>query len=116
MTISSAATDTPAVRHVRVTDRALVVELRDGRVVAVPIEWYPRLAEATRRERRNWELLGTGAGIHWPDLDEDISIAGLLHGRPSGESDVSLNKWRAARGRALNDPARTASRNRRRKP
>src|SRR5207245_9402373 len=84
-------------RSVRVTDRALVVELRDGRVVSVPLAWYPRLVEGSLRERRRWELLGPGIGIHWPDLDEDISVAGLLQGLPSGESARSLEKWRAAR-------------------
>jgi len=61
-------------QDVRVSDRALVVELRDGRVVSVPLTWYPRLAEASRRERKRWELLGPGIGIHWPELDEDISV------------------------------------------
>ena len=69
-----------AAQSVRVTDRALVVELRDGRVVSVPLTWYPRLAEASRRERKRWELLGPGIGIHWPELDEDISVEGLLAG------------------------------------
>ena len=102
MTISSVATETAAARHVRVTDRALVVELRDGRVVSVPLAWYPRLAEGSPRERRRWELLGPGIGIHWPDLDEDISVEGLLQGLPSGESTASLNAWRVTRKRPAN--------------
>jgi hypothetical protein len=85
------AMEAAAVKNVRVTDRALVVELRDGRVVSVPLAWYPRLAEGSPRERRKWELLGPGIGIHWPDLDEDISVDGLLRGLPSGESIASLN-------------------------
>ena len=97
MNTSSVATETAAALRVRVTDRALVVELRDGRVVSVPVAWYPRLAEGSRRERRRWELLGPGVGIHWPDLDEDISVDGLLQGLPSGESRASLDEWRAAR-------------------
>ena len=104
MTTSSVATEAPAAKNVRVTDRALVVELRDGRVVSVPLSWYPRLAEGSLRERRRWELLGPGIGIHWPDLDEDISVDGLLQGLPSGESPASLNEWRATRKR----PAKTA--------
>jgi hypothetical protein len=76
MTTSSLATETAAAKHVKVTDRALVVELRDGRSVSVPIEWYPRLAEGRPHERRHWELIGPGIGIHWPDLDEDISVEG----------------------------------------
>ena len=91
---------TAAAEHVRVTDRALIVELRDGRVVSVPLRWYPRLAEASPRERRRWELLGPGIGIHWPDLDEDISVEGLLGGSASGESATSLNAWRARRKKA----------------
>jgi uncharacterized protein DUF2442 len=86
-----------AALNVRVTDRALVVELRDGRVVSVPLAWYPRLAEGSPRERRRWELLGPGIGIHWPELDEDISVEGLLAGARSGESATSLNAWRARR-------------------
>ena len=102
MTTSSVATETAAAKNVRVTDRELVVELRDGRVVSVPLAWYPRLAEGSPRERRRWELLGPGIGIHWPDLDEDISIGGLLRGLPSGESLASLNEWRVARKRPAN--------------
>ena len=102
MTTSSAATETAAAKSVRVTDRELVVELRDGRVVSVPLAWYPRLAEGSPRERRRWQLLGPGIGIHWPDLDEDISIDGLLRGLPSGESLESLNEWRVARKRPAN--------------
>ena len=102
MTTSSVATETAAAKNVRVTDRELVVELRDGRVVFVPLAWYPRLAEGSPRERRRWELLGPGIGIHWPDLDEDISIDGLLQGLPSGESLASLNEWRVARKRPAN--------------
>ena len=92
MSTSADTTETSTAKHVRVTDRALVVELRDGRVVSVPLEWYPRLSEGSPKERRRWELLGTGMGIHWPDLDEDISINGLLTGQPSGESQQSFNQ------------------------
>lgn len=88
---------TAAAKTVRVTSEALVVELRDGRLVFVPLSWYPRLAEGTVAERRRWELIGPGIGIHWPDLDEDISVEGLLRGVPSGESEASLARWRAAR-------------------
>ena len=99
MSTSSVATETAAAKNVRVTDRELVVELRDGRVVSVPLAWYPRLAEGSPRERRRWELLGPGIGIHWPDLDEDISVDGLLRGLPSGESPASLSEWRSTRKR-----------------
>jgi hypothetical protein len=76
MTSSTLATDTTAAKGIKVTNDALIVELRDGRSVSVPLTWYPRLAEGRPAERRNWELIGPGTGIHWPDLDEDISIEG----------------------------------------
>ena len=110
MTTSSVAMETAAAQNVRVTDRALVVELRDGRMVSVPLAWYPRLAEGSPSERRRWELLGPGIGIHWPDLDEDISVEGLLHGLPSGESAASLDEWRAARKRPANRALQPTSR------
>jgi hypothetical protein len=82
---------------VTVTEDALVVDLVDGRTVSVPLPWYPRLAHGTPTERANWRLIGRGEGIHWPDLDEDISVAGLLAGRPSGETQSSLRRWLASR-------------------
>ena len=93
----------PEARNVSVSDAALSAELSDGRTISVPLDWYPRLAHATPRERGTWELIGGGEGIHWPDLDEDISIEGLLAGRRSGESDKSFQLWLAAKraGRPL---------------
>lgn len=82
---------------VQVTEDSLVVDLADGRTVSVPIAWYPRLAHGTMAERSNWRLIGHGDGIHWPDLDEDISIESLLAGRPSGESQSSLKRWLRSR-------------------
>ena len=90
----------PGATRVDVSDADLTVELVDGRTVSVPLVWYPRLANATADERRNWRLIGRGEGIHWPDLDEDISVAGLLAGRRSGESQRSLKRWLELRGRA----------------
>ena len=72
-------------RDVRVSDEALTVYLVDGRAISVPLEWYPRLRRATPAQRANWRLIGEGHGIHWPDIDEDISTIGLLEGRPSVE-------------------------------
>src|SRR5882672_7473926 len=83
---------------VRVTLNDLLVDLSDGRTVTVPIQWYPRLAHGTVAERRRWRLIGRGEGIHWPDLDEDISVDDLLAGRPSGESRASLLRWLRSRG------------------
>src|SRR5437867_5130319 len=85
-------------QHVRVTNYALVVDLNDGRTLTVPLAWYPRLGHGTPAERAKWRLIGRGEGIHWPDLDEDVSVAGLLAGRPSGESQGSLQKWLKSRG------------------
>lgn len=73
------------------------VQLPDGRRVVVPLGWYPRLQHATDEERQNWELLGDGYAIHWPDLDEYIGVEGLLAGRRSGESEKSFQRWLAER-------------------
>lgn len=82
---------------VKVTGDELTVRLEDGRTLAVPLVWYPRLLHGTKRERSQWRLIGRGVGIHWPSLDEDISIEGLLGGRRSGESQQSLKRWFEAR-------------------
>ena len=84
-------------QRVTVTEDTLVVDLVDGRSVSVPLPWYPRLANGTPTEREHWRLIGRGEGVHWPDLDEDVSVAGLLAGRPSGESQASLRKWLESR-------------------
>jgi len=76
-----------------VTDDTLSVDLDDGRTISVPLAWYPRLWHGKPDERQNWRLIGDGAGIRWPDLDEDISINGLLLGKRSGESQRSLSRW-----------------------
>lgn len=87
------------VASISVSDAELTVALCAGGAVSVPLSEYPRLLYATPAERRDWRLLDGGRGIHWDTLDEDISIAGLLAGRHSGESSASLARWRAARGR-----------------
>ena len=85
---------------VTVTDDTLSVDLTDGRTVSVPLAWYPRLANGSAEERSTWRLVGRGEGIHWPGLDEDISVEGLLAGRPSGESRGSLERWLESRRRS----------------
>jgi uncharacterized protein DUF2442 len=80
-----------------VTDDALTVDLADGRTISVPLAWYPRLLNGTPRERQSWRLIGLGEGIHWPDLDEDISVENLVLGRPSGESQASFQRWLESR-------------------
>ena len=115
MTSSSLATETAEAKRVRVTGDVLVVELRDGRIVSVPLHWYPRLESGRAAERRNWTLIGPGTGIHWPDLDEDISVEGLLLGLRSAESAASLKRWRASRRRPANkrmEPTRSGARKR----
>ena len=82
---------------VNVTDDTLTLELDDGRTVSAPTAWYPRLLYASEKERKNWRLIGKGSGVHWEALDEDISIEGILLGKPSGESQSSLKKWLNAR-------------------
>jgi hypothetical protein len=97
MHTSTIEIEVPTAEDLRVTDDTLSVDLSDGRTVSVPLAWFPRLTYATEAERRNWRLIGKGYGIHWEDLDEDISIEGLLAGRPSGESQASLKKWLTSR-------------------
>lgn len=86
-----------AVQHVAVTEDALVVDLSDGRTASVPLVWYPRLLNGCPEERDNWRLIGNGEGVHWPDLDEDISVENILLGKPSQESQSSLKRWLKAR-------------------
>ena len=81
----------------RVSVEALTVDLVDGRTIVVPPIWYPRLWHGTPRERNHFEIFGDGAYIHWPDLDEDLTVAGLLAGRRSGEGPRSLKKWLGSR-------------------
>jgi hypothetical protein len=72
-----------AVMDVRLDDDQLVVNLRDGRTVSVPLAWFPRLLHASKEQRNNWEIAAGGFGIHWPDIDEDLSIEGILAGAPA---------------------------------
>ena len=78
---------------VATTDDTLSVDLADGRTISVPLAWYPRLFHGSAEERQQWRLIGGGEGIHWENLDEDISVEGLLAGRASGESEKSLKRW-----------------------
>ena len=102
MSTSSLEVETALAKSARVTARTLTVELRDGRTVSVPLQWYPRLVHGSPRERQRWKLIGPGVGIHWPELDEDISVEGLLQGRSSGESDASFERWLNSRRRPAN--------------
>lgn len=83
------------------SDDALIVRLDDGRSLSIPMAWYPRLLDGSVQERNEYELIGDGQGIHWPKLDEDISVEGILAGRRSAESDSSLARWLESRKRKL---------------
>ena len=85
----------PEALNVTLTDDTLSVDLNDGRSISVPIAWFPRLLHSSYEERNNWRLVGRGMGIHWEDIDEDVSIENLLAGSPSGESQESFQKWLA---------------------
>ncbi len=87
------------IQDVVVSADSLTVDLSDGRSISVPLAWYPRLWHGTETERTHWRLIGQGEGIHWPDLDEDISVEGLILGRPSNESQRSLQRWLDERGK-----------------
>ncbi|MDH4084983.1 MAG: DUF2442 domain-containing protein [Nitrospira sp.] len=97
MNTSAVEISLPVAESVTVTEDTLTVELSDGRSLSVPLAWFPRLVHATPAERNNWRLIGRGHGIHWSKLNEDISIEGLLAGKPSGESQASFKKWLSAR-------------------
>jgi hypothetical protein len=98
--MSSSAIETCALAcGVRTTKDLLVVTLDDGRSISVPLPWFPRLAHGTAQERREWRLIGGGRGIHWPALDEDISVEHLLAGFASRESKASLKRWLDSRKR-----------------
>ena len=97
MSILAVKPKIPIAQAINVTADTLEVKLSDGRSVLTPLNWYPRLLHATQQERENWRLMGRGEGIHWEDLDEDISVEGILAGRASAESQKSLQRWLAMR-------------------
>ena len=97
MRISTVETEVPVAQNVTVTEDTLRVDMSDGRTMSVPLAWLPRLMYGTKKERNNWRLIGRGHGIHWEDLDEDISVENLILGRRSGESQASFKKWMSSR-------------------
>ena len=105
MATSTAELIAPTAAKVTATEDAIIADLVDGRVISAPLAWYPRLVHATPQERNNVELYGDG-NIHWPDLDEDITVSELLAGRRSLESEASFARWLAAKraGRGLTLP------------
>jgi Protein of unknown function (DUF2442) len=81
--MNTAASSEPRIQQVRVTKDEIIAQLADGRVISVPLAWSWRLSEATPRQRARFRLIGSGQGVHWPDVDEDISVEGMLHGVPA---------------------------------
>ena len=99
MATSTVEMEIPNAMTVDVSEDAITVELSDARNISVPLAWYPRLLHGTVEERLNWRLIGNGQGIHWEDLDEDISVENLLAGRRSGESRQSFKRWLDSRAK-----------------
>lgn len=93
MTTSAVEMAVPNAERIMMTEDTLSVDLSDGRTISVPLAWFPRLLHATLAEKKNWRLIGKGQGVHWEDIDEDISVEGMLAGRRSGESRDSFKKW-----------------------
>lgn len=112
MSISVNEIAVPSAENVTITEDTLSVDLSDGRTISVPLAWFPRLMHSTPEGRNNWRLIGKGHGIHWEDIDEDISVKGLLAGKPSGESQASFKKWLSSKPSSL--PRRRSNRNARR--
>ncbi len=83
MSTAASPSSDPRIQRVRVTKDQIIADLVDGRVISVPLAWSWRLSEATSAQRANFRLIGTGQGVHWPDVDEDLSVEGLLHGTPA---------------------------------
>ncbi len=93
MSTSPTEIETPIAQKVTFENDFLSVHLQDGRTISVPFAWYPRLLHGTPDERKRWRFIGKGEGIHWEDLDEDISVTGLLEGKKSMESPASIRRW-----------------------
>lgn len=91
----------PTIQRVIVTDDTLSADLSDGRTISIPLAWYPRLLRGSAEERNDWRFIGGGNGIHWNQLDEDISIKNLILGQPSGESQKSFQRWLSSRVTAV---------------
>jgi hypothetical protein len=105
--MTTAVGSDPLIRDVKVTRSEIIARLEDGRVISVPLAWSWRLSEATRAQRAKFRLIGGGQGIHWPDVDEDISVEGMLHGSPAPRAPVPRQRTSPAKHRSLK--ARTAA-------
>ncbi|KPQ36080.1 MAG: Protein of unknown function (DUF2442) [Phormidesmis priestleyi Ana] len=89
--------EVPTIQQVTITDESLSVDLSDGRTISVPLAWYPRLLQGSTEERSSYRFIGGGSGIHWNELDEDVSLKNLIFGQPSGESQKSFQRWLESR-------------------
>ena len=97
--MNTAGSSDPRIQDVRVTEDEIIAYLADGRVISVPLAWSRRLSEATAAQRANFRIIGSGQGLHWPEIDEDISVEGMLHGVPARRPKSSITATvRAARG------------------
>jgi len=93
MNTSTLEPPSACIQDIKITSSTLAIDLSDGRCISAPLVWYPRLLNASAKERNHWELIGEGDGIHWPDLDEDLSMDGIIQGRPSYETQKSFQRW-----------------------
>jgi hypothetical protein len=104
--MSTAVSIESRIDHVEVTDESITAHLVDGRVISVPLAWSWRLSEATPAQRANWTLIGDGHGVHWPDVDEDLSADGMLNGVPARRPGTAKN-GRSAPAKALQPTSRS---------
>lgn len=104
--MSTAVSVESRIDHVEVTDETITAHLIDGRVISVPLAWSWRLSEATPAQRANWTLIGDGHGVHWPDVDEDLSADGMLNGVPARRPEIAKNGRGAPASRALQPTSR----------
>ena len=113
--MSTAVSVENRIAHVEVTDETITASLVDGRVISVPLAWSWRLSEATPAQRANWELVGDGHGVHWPDVDEDISAEGMLHGVPAHRPNGAKGSHTRPANKALQPTHRNGPTKRRRR-
>jgi len=99
MSISTIEIQPTLAEKISIDEESLIVDFIDGRTITIPLEWYPRLLHGTPQERNNWRMIGRGEGIHWPELDEVISVENVWAGKPSGEGQRSLKRWLEERNR-----------------
>src|SRR5438128_3521939 len=100
--MNTTGSNDPRIQTVRVTDDEIIAHLADGRVISVPLVWSWRLSEATPKQRANWRLIGTGQGVHWPEVDEDLSAEGMLYGVPAYRPSSTSPQKKGSKGKRVN--------------